>query len=372
MSPPFAAPPAIVRPMSNPSAETRGWPKDTSVVRFAIASPLPLGLGDEAIRDAAVALRSWQEVRCTGIRAILVGTTTSVTLGDGVNAIAWHEEAWPAIYGEGALARTELRVDAEGFIREADVHVNGRDYAWSVDGRDGTIDLRSVLTHEFGHALGLSHSSDTGATMFAVGPRGLAWRSLEREDEQRICALYPGVGAPRCNEGGDVCPLSFGCIEGRCERPFTRGAVCAPCAREPGACAASGDGARCIDVPAGRVCAQGCESDQDCALGSRCENTTPAGDRACIPRAGCRDAPNRCSTDEACAPFVCREGICVGPTPLAVDAPDADASGGYGSTAHGGCSLSPAPAVAPPFTAWLTVALTRRRRRNRALPAKLG
>ncbi|WP_052519592.1 matrixin family metalloprotease [Archangium violaceum] len=58
---------------------------------------------------------------------------------------------------------------------------------WS-DGSSGT-DLFSVAVHEFGHALGLGHSADTSAVMYAyyTGVR----RNLAADDIQGIRSLYP-------------------------------------------------------------------------------------------------------------------------------------------------------------------------------------
>lgn len=57
----------------------------------------------------------------------------------------------------------------------------------------GGIDLVTVAAHEFGHALGLRHSSVAGALMqpFYAGPR----RTLGTDDIQGIQSLYGGPGA---------------------------------------------------------------------------------------------------------------------------------------------------------------------------------
>jgi hypothetical protein len=57
------------------------------------------------------------------------------------------------------------------------------------------IDLQGIACHEYGHALGLGHSSDTNATMFpTAGGTGSGQRDLGTDDINGIRALY-GVKA---------------------------------------------------------------------------------------------------------------------------------------------------------------------------------
>ena len=53
----------------------------------------------------------------------------------------------------------------------------------------GAIDLQTVGLHEIGHLLGLDHSEDEGAIMFALLPVG-ATKDLHADDIQGIKALY--------------------------------------------------------------------------------------------------------------------------------------------------------------------------------------
>ena len=53
-------------------------------------------------------------------------------------------------------------------------------------------DLASVLTHELGHFLGLNHSDITAATMeTGYAATDDLRRSLEPDDIEGICAIYP-------------------------------------------------------------------------------------------------------------------------------------------------------------------------------------
>ena len=53
------------------------------------------------------------------------------------------------------------------------------------------LDTQSVMTHEFGHALGLGHSAEGSATMWAaLGPGGTRKRSLHADDIAGLQAIY--------------------------------------------------------------------------------------------------------------------------------------------------------------------------------------
>lgn len=345
-------------------------------VAFVLALPDSRDVGAEAAAELDVALRTWSRVSCTSFRARYDGARSIAPGDDGVNAVFFHDTSWPAELEPGAIAQTIVTLDGTGKIHDADIHLNGVEHRFSLDGAPGTQDLRSVLVHESGHALGLEHASDARATMYASGS-GLRWRSLEPSDRDALCALYPGTGgAPGC----DVlpCPAGLVCVAGGCQRPHARADVCAPCTRVPGACEAAGDDARCIDIgegpTAGRVCGRACTADADCGAGFACRPTSEAGDLQCVSLDGCRTAANACTTAADCTDSTCRGGACVGPTE-AVDAGSAsDGSAADGGEAgmpvdgdDGGCScglVAGGPMATAPWLLFALAVLAVRRRRR--------
>lgn len=316
------------------------WASGSLPVAFALSAAGSRDVGLDAGAELDVATRAWSTVACTSFRATYAGTSAAPAGDDGVNVVYFHDDVWPAMLTPKGLAQTMLHSNANGELHDADIHVNGVDYKWSLQGSGATPDVRAILTHELGHAIGLAHSTVQGATMFATYPGGLGWRSLETDDRDGVCALYPGQGAQGCD--ANPCPTGFVCVANACERKGAQGVVCAPCDRKPGACAGAGDDARCIDLgnPArGQVCARACATSAECGKGFQCLPTTTSGDLQCVSDDGCASGPNACATDKDCVAGTCTMGACLGPVTPADAGADGSADGGAAAApVKAGCS----------------------------------
>jgi hypothetical protein len=161
---------------------------------------------------------------------------------DGANTVTFHTTDW-CTNSNGSCLRNDpaqpsltsvfVRLTT-GEITEGDVEINARDFGWTdLDLAPGTLDrqdLQNVLTHEFGHLLGLAHScwsatedvihplDDTGqpapacdqasaavrdTTMFASLPVGeTKKRTLASDDLNALCTIYPADGGYPDADGG--------------------------------------------------------------------------------------------------------------------------------------------------------------------------
>jgi Matrixin len=64
------------------------------------------------------------------------------------------------------------------------------------------FDVQNTMTHEAGHTLGLGHSTDLNATMYAFAPGGqTSKRTLGQDDIDGICFIYPKGGPTETGSG---------------------------------------------------------------------------------------------------------------------------------------------------------------------------
>ncbi|KAH7532770.1 hypothetical protein FEM48_Zijuj04G0057300 [Ziziphus jujuba var. spinosa] len=94
-------------------------------------------------------------------------------------------------HGDGHPFDGPLNVLAHAFAPTyGRLHLDGAE-AWSLSPPPpGQIDIVWVTMHEIGHLLGLAHSSDPNAVMFAQVTPGVARRALTPDDIAGIQALY--------------------------------------------------------------------------------------------------------------------------------------------------------------------------------------
>src|SRR5690606_9138730 len=177
-------------------------------VRLAVHQDGPPRHGIDATLfadEVYAAFRRWLDVDCGDGRSPLL---TVQNLGpvecdrveynqrDGnANVFMFRDTEWPYVGGEDALGLSTIRFDpTSGRIYDVDVEINGAtEIPISVgEPRRGAADLASILTHEVGHFLGLSHTRARGATMRPAYEIGDGLTELSEDDIAGICdALSP-------------------------------------------------------------------------------------------------------------------------------------------------------------------------------------
>jgi hypothetical protein len=156
------------------------------------------------------------------------------------HVIIFHDDVWPHDDQYNTLGLTTITYNPDtGEIYDADMEINATVPLTLTDPvPQGGYDLQSIITHESGHFLGMAHSGDIHATMFAVyTPGDTTLRTLAADDIAGLCSIYQPDGLravdPQVAAGGGV-------LEGSCD-PTPRHGFSAQCAQAPSkGCAVSG------------------------------------------------------------------------------------------------------------------------------------
>lgn len=190
------------------SDEPMRWFREDVEVRVSVVEPNDLPWFK--FRDRVTqAFEAWSETPdCRVPQVTMVGTTKSQSITtptslddepDNVVVIIRNATKWKSLPGAQptTIALTFIsHVPATGEIIDADIAINDAAFRFTVDDDDDAlgVDLLSAITHEAGHFLGMGHSDDLEATMYAdYGLRAddkIGARTLEQDDIDGICALY--------------------------------------------------------------------------------------------------------------------------------------------------------------------------------------
>lgn len=149
---------------------------------------VPVGSVEQAIDEAAAAWNALPEMRVKLVRA---SQPEMAAVKLRFCRTRWNR-------AEGLLGHSEFEARRDtGLVSAAVIEVNECDFSFV--GPDevavGHMDLQAVLTHEFGHVLGLAHSADPEAVMF-TSTGTVRQRRPTMDDRTGLAAIYGGVEAP--------------------------------------------------------------------------------------------------------------------------------------------------------------------------------
>lgn len=172
---------------------------------------------EQAMAAAARAFAAWSTVPCEGgghpsIAADDLGPVECAAVQynehqPNQHVIVFRNDVWPhAGDAFNTLGLTRMKFDKDtGEIFDADMELNAADHTLIVDGTPGPNEflLDNVMTHEVGHFLGLAHSPDPKAIMYALYHGESS--DLSADDVTGICTIYPPTGQ-RATVDGPVDP----------------------------------------------------------------------------------------------------------------------------------------------------------------------
>lgn len=230
---PSASEPCIFpRSDTTPPEQYLEWMVPCSAIALSVAAPSDDLTPEQVAGVLSRSIATWEAVECGGRRVgvdieILADPSTCVAPlyrddGGNANTIMFVQDWGDREYDPAAFAVTTVwhRLST-GEILDVDMEINERRGPYGICPPEGcldtrTVDLENVVTHELGHYLGLAHSTEPDATMYASALAGeTIKRDLTADDVAGICAIYPpGTPSGECDftpRGGLVLHCDTGC-----------------------------------------------------------------------------------------------------------------------------------------------------------------
>ncbi|UCC39654.1 MAG: matrixin family metalloprotease [Candidatus Aminicenantes bacterium] len=158
------------------------WPVGTDVVYYINANTAQVTGEENAVKNAA---DSWNQIYPAGLRLSYGGSTGVITeSNNSMNTVCWEDQG----YNNGILATAWIWYSGSTIL-ETDMVFNDH-YNWTTSGSN--YDIETVALHEFGHWIGLDHTS-TGIMRPAYS--GVE-RNIDSDAEAGFNALYGGEENP--------------------------------------------------------------------------------------------------------------------------------------------------------------------------------
>jgi len=165
-----------------------------------------LDLPDAVIPPAlAVGANAWSTQTRASFRFQYAGTSTVTTnTNDGINVVMFRNAS------SGSAIATTYWWSSGSHIIDADIVFwdGGFRFFTGSTGCSGGFYIEDIAAHEFGHALGLGHSTVASATMYpSVSTCATGNRTLDPDDIAGVEALYPpSISVPTAPTGFRIVP----------------------------------------------------------------------------------------------------------------------------------------------------------------------
>jgi hypothetical protein len=146
----------------------------------------------EATSAILAAAYAWSTQTVADVSWYYMGSSNGTSVSaNGRNEVFFRQDG-----GSAAIATTYWWTDGSNRLVDADiVFYDGSFRFFTGNTCEGGYFIEDVATHEFGHALGVSHSDVPSATMVSgTGECNTEKRTLDLDDIQAVESLYPPAG----------------------------------------------------------------------------------------------------------------------------------------------------------------------------------
>ncbi len=141
-------------------------------------------------RNALNSTAGWNGAGLGTVINATIGSVAGFSTGDGIIMLNFRDPVGAC--SGSCITATFFSYSSPGIFSDADLVTNNK-FAWASAGEACSNELyvEGIMVHEFGHVLGLGHSTVPGATMYpSFGYCNNAPATIEQADRDALNALY--------------------------------------------------------------------------------------------------------------------------------------------------------------------------------------